>query len=160
MTINERFRDIRLQLNKTQAEFGEQCGLGRAVIANIENNRSPVTPLYIKVVVDNFGANEEWLRTGEGPMFVETKDDYIEHLVQLYKGGDILRKVINAFIALAPEEQKAVLKFVDNLSPEPEEKVLKIARSSDDQAPEIAKIPKSEIRAALSERAKSDDDLK
>lgn len=58
MTINERFKEIRLNLNKTQADFGEQCGLGRAVIANIENNRSPVTPLYIKVVVDNFGVNE------------------------------------------------------------------------------------------------------
>jgi len=45
LTINERFKEIRLNLNKTQADFGEQCGLGRAVIANIENNRSPVTPL-------------------------------------------------------------------------------------------------------------------
>lgn len=66
LTINERFKEIRLNLNKTQADFGEQCGLGRAVIANIENNRSPVTPLYIKVVVDNFGVNEEWLIKGTG----------------------------------------------------------------------------------------------
>lgn len=74
MTINERFKEIRLNLNKTQADFGEQCGLGRAVIANIENNRSPVTPLYIKVVVDNFGVNEEWLIKGTGDMFLETKE--------------------------------------------------------------------------------------
>lgn len=175
MTINERFKEVRVKLNKTQAEFGEQCGLGRAVIANIENNRSPVTPLYIKVVVDNFGVNENWLRTGEGSMFVQTKDDYINQLVQRYKGSDLLKKVIEAFINLNDEERKAVLKFIDNLDPEPtdsiihgsnlklnerEEDVSMYARNQDDTTPDSKRISKAEIEAALAERAKDDDDLK
>lgn len=160
MSSNTRIKDLRQTLGLSQEEFGKKIACSRDVINNYERQRANVPPPTELAIASAYNVNIEWLRTGEGPMFVETKDDYIEHLVQLYKGGDILRKVINAFIALAPEEQKAVLKFVDNLSPEPEEKVLKIARSSDDHSPETAKIPKSEIRAALSERAKSDDDLK
>ena len=38
MTINERFKEIRLNLNKTQADFGEQCGLGRADDFNFEHD--------------------------------------------------------------------------------------------------------------------------
>lgn len=173
LTINERFKEVRIKLNKTQAEFGEQCGLGRAVIANIENNRSPVTPLYIKVVVDNFDVNEEWLKTGKGAMFIQTKDDYISQLVRRYNGDNLLKRVIEAFINLNDEERKAILKFIDNLDPEPTESILSgsnlklneledvpmHARSQDDTTPAGKQIPKSEIKAALAERAKDDDDL-
>lgn len=175
LTINERFKEIRLKLGKTQAEFGEQCGLGRPVIANIENNRSPVTPLYIKVVVDNFGVNESWLINGTGEMFLETKEHFIDQLVQRYNGDDLLKRVIEAFISLDDKERKAVLKFIDNLDPEPTESalkltplkpeeetesVLKLARSSDDQGAETAKFSKSEISAALADREKDDSTLK
>ena len=107
MTINERFKEIRLNLNKTQADFGEQCGLGRAVIANIENNRSPVTPLYIKVVVDNFGVNEEWLIKGTGDMFLETKEQYIDRLAERYGLDDFMKKVITAYSELSHKEAHA-----------------------------------------------------
>jgi len=107
LTINERFKEIRLNLNKTQADFGEQCGLGRAVIANIENNRSPVTPLYIKVVVDNFGVNEEWLIKGTGDMFLETKEQYIDRLAERYGLDDFMKKVITAYSELSDDEKKS-----------------------------------------------------
>ena len=116
MTINERFKEIRLNLNKTQADFGEQCGLGRAVIANIENNRSPVTPLYIKVVVDNFGVNEEWLIKGTGDMFLETKEQYIDRLAERYGLDDFMKKVITAYSELSDDEKKVVKDFIKKIN--------------------------------------------
>ena len=81
--------------------------------------------------------------------------------------------MIEAFISLNDEERKAVLKFIDNLDPEPTESILSgsnlklneledvpmHARSQDDTTPAGKQIPKSEIKAALAERAKDDDDL-
>lgn len=123
MTINERFKEIRLNLNKTQADFGEQCGLGRAVIANIENNRSPVTPLYIKVVVDNFGVNEEWLIKGTGDMFLETKEQYIDRLAERYGLDDFMKKVITAYSELSDDEKKVVKDFIKKINePDPDKK--------------------------------------
>lgn len=181
MTINERFKEVRIKLNKTQTEFGEQCGLGRAVIANIENNRSPVTPLYIKVVVDNFGVNEEWLRDGTLPMFLETKEQSIDKLAKKYGLDDFMRKVIMAFAELSDSEKDAVKNFILKITPpnDPEQREwlklksssepnLKLneledvpmhARSQDGTSPGDKQITKPEIKAALAERAKDDDDL-
>ncbi len=128
LTINERFKEIRLNLNKTQADFGEQCGLGRAVIANIENNRSPVTPLYIKVVVDNFGVNEEWLIKGTGDMFLETKEQYIDRLAERYGLDDFMKKVITAYSELSDDEKKVVKDFIKKINePDPDKKRLLLA---------------------------------
>ena len=159
MDINDRIKEVRTTLNLSQTAFAQKCGLSRDVISNIELHRNTVTNLYIKLVVDSFGVSEKWLKSGNGSMFVQTQDDYIEQLVNRYNGSDVLKKVIEAFIGLNDEERKAVLKFIDNLDPEPES-VLKIARSADDDKPDEIKIRKSEIRSALNERAKSDDDLK
>ena len=158
MTINERFKEVRLALNKTQAEFGEQCGLGRPVIANIENNRSPVTQLYIKVVADNFGVSEEWLKSGKGSMFVQTKNEFVDELVERYNGSDVLKKVIEVFIELNSEERKAVLKFIENLDPEPAP-ALKIARSADDDKPDKFRVTSSEEQKAFDEQV-DDSNLK
>lgn len=128
LTINERFKEIRLNLNKTQADFGEQCGLGRAVIANIENNRSPVTPLYIKVVVDNFGVNEKWLINGTGDMFLETKEQYIDRLAERYGLDDFMKKVITAYSELSDDKREIVKSFIAKLTdPDPEKKHLLLA---------------------------------
>lgn len=182
MTINERFKEVRIKLNKTQAEFGEQCGLGRAVIANIENNRSPVTPLYIKVVVDNFGVNEAWLRDGTLPMFLETKEQSIDKLAKKYGLDDFMRKVIMAFAELSDSEKDAVKSFILKITPpdDPEqlewlrsptinakpfpvgetEQVKDFARDQDDSGPFCRKVSKEEIEAALKDDSiKSDDDL-
>lgn len=182
MTINERFKEVRIKLNKTQAEFGEQCGLGRAVIANIENNRSPVTPLYIKVVVDNFGVNEEWLRDGTLPMFLETKEQSIDKLAKKYGLDDFMRKVIMAFAELSDSEKDAVKSFILKITPPDDqeqrewlrsptinakpfpagetEQVKDFARDQDDSSPFCRKVSKEEIEAALKDDSiKSDDDL-
>lgn len=182
LTINERFKEVRIKLNKTQAEFGEQCGLGRAVIANIENNRSPVTPLYIKVVVDNFGVNEEWLRDGTLPMFLETKEQTIDKLAKKYGLDDFMRKVIMAFAELSDSEKDAVKSFILKITPpdDPEqrewlrtptikaapfptnetEQVVDFARDPDDVRPTRNTVSKADIEAALNDDSiKSDDDL-
>lgn len=115
MDINDRIKEVRMQSGLTQTEFGERCGLGRCVIANIELRRNTVTKLYIKLIADSFGVNEEWLVNGTGEMFAHTKEDYINQFVQNYNGSKLLKKVIKAFIGLDSEERKAVLKFIGNL---------------------------------------------
>lgn len=126
MTINERFKEIRLNLNKTQADFGEQCGLGRAVIANIENNRSPGNTF--KVVVDNFGVNEKWLINGTGDMFLETKEQYIDRLAERYGLDDFMKKVITAYSELSDDKREIVKSFIAKLTdPDPEKKHLLLA---------------------------------
>ena len=182
MTINERFKEIRLKLGKTQAEFGEQCGLGRPVIANIENNRSPVTPLYIKVVVDNFGVNEEWLINGTGERFLETKEQFINKLADQYGLDDFMKKVITAYSELSDSEKDVIKNFIAKIAPpaDPQqrewlrspttkaapfptngiEQTKNFARDQNDVQPPRGRVSKAEIEAALNDNSiKTDDDL-
>lgn len=71
LTISERIRFLRKEkLHLTQEALGEPLGLTRANIANIEAGRIAVTERVIISLCKEFKINEEWLRTGEGEMFV------------------------------------------------------------------------------------------
>ena len=177
MEIYERIRVLRKEhLHMSQTEFAEKLGVTRSVINNIERNvlaRPDQKEPFYRLICTTFNINYEWLTNGIAPMKLQTKDAYIEQLAERYNGGEIFKKVIEAFISLNDEERKAVLKFIDNLDPEPTESILSgsnfklnelenvpsYARSQDDTTPAGKQIPKSEIKAALAERAKDDDDL-
>lgn len=182
MTVNERFKEVRLKFNLTQTEFGNRCGLGRAVIANIENSRSPVTQLYIKLIADNFGVNEEWLRDGEGDMILETKEQFINKVADQYGLDEFMKKVISAYSELSDSEKDVIKSFIAKIAPpaDPQqrewlrsptinakpfpagetEQVKDFARDQDDSGPFCRKVSKEEIEAALKDDSiKSDDDL-
>ncbi len=165
MEIYERIRALRKEhLKLSQSEFAEKLGVTRSVINNIERNvlaRPDQKEPFYRLICSTFAVNYDWLIKGSEPMFAETKADYINQLVQRYNGNDILKKVISAFIELDENERQAVLKFIDNLDPDPVQKVYIAAHSSNDEPPRIATMPSSEIQAALNdEPIKSDDDLK
>lgn len=124
MEMYERICLVRKTLKMNQGTFASAIGFAQSTIAMIEVGKREISDRHIKAICSQFQINEDWLRTGEGSMFVQTKDDYINQLVQRYKGSDLLKKVIEAFINLNDEERKAVLKFIDNLDPEPTESIL------------------------------------
>ena len=82
MEMYERIKLLRTeQLHMTQTEFGEALGVKRDVINNIENNRlknpEKQEPIY-RLMCEKFNVSEEWLRTGEGEMFLPlTKNQLI-----------------------------------------------------------------------------------
>lgn len=73
MEINERIRELRKSLNMSQTEFAKQLGTTRDVIGNIEYDRlkrpDQKESLY-KLICKEFNVRDEWLRTGNGEMFV------------------------------------------------------------------------------------------
>lgn len=83
MTINERIRCLRKEhLKITQEALGKPLGLTRANIANIEAGRISVTERVIIAICDEFGVNDEWLRNGNGGIFVElSRDEYIAEFI-------------------------------------------------------------------------------
>ena len=69
VSLNERFSKIRKSLGMTQEKFGNELGLNKSSISNIEKNIRSVTDKHIKLLSSTFNVNEEWIRTGEGEMF-------------------------------------------------------------------------------------------
>lgn len=74
-SLNERFSKVRKVLNMTQEKFGNELGLNKSSISNIEKNVRSVTDKHIKLLCSIFEVNEEWIRTGEGEMFISYDED-------------------------------------------------------------------------------------
>jgi Predicted transcriptional regulators len=76
--VNKRIRKLRRELDLTQQKFGEQIGVKGNTITNYETGLRNPTDAVINNICKTFNVNEEWLRTGEGDMFVQqTMDDKI-----------------------------------------------------------------------------------
>ncbi|EOS27662.1 hypothetical protein C806_00109 [Lachnospiraceae bacterium 3-1] len=75
MTIGERIKKIRRQLDMTQSEFASQIKSTQNTIARYEtNNRTPSSPV-IALICREFNVDEEWLKYGKGGdenMFLST----------------------------------------------------------------------------------------
>ena len=75
MTINERMKMVRKEKGMTQNDFGERLGISYAAISMMERGLNGVSEQNIRAMVREFCVNENWLRTGEGDMFVNQKPD-------------------------------------------------------------------------------------
>lgn len=91
--MNERIRQLRKSLGLTLEEFGTGVGVGKAAISKIERGENNLSDQMFKSICREWNVNEEWLRTGEGEMFVElTRDEQIASFI-----GSIQANVDDSF---------------------------------------------------------------
>ena len=83
--INQRVKQLRETLGLNQREFSLLLSLSSGYIAGIEVNLRNVNNRLIKLIVAEFGANEQWLKSGEGDMFLpKTNNAKTAQLVSLF----------------------------------------------------------------------------
>ncbi|MGF0032528.1 helix-turn-helix domain-containing protein [Bariatricus sp. SGI.154] len=98
MTQNERIKEVRKSLGLTLDKFGERIGLKKSAVSLIENGKNSVTDANIKAICREFGVDYIWLTTGDGEMFVDTDDDFIERIDRIMAGEDEARKNLFKFM--------------------------------------------------------------
>ena len=122
MIENERIKEIRKSLKMTMERFGERLGVTKTAISNIEKSNRNVTEQMRKAICREFNVNEEWLRSGNGEMFVQlSQDDETAHIVQDMLGSNtgrfynIILEIAKSYKKLSPTSQKALDELADNL---------------------------------------------
>ena len=78
MIQGERVKEIRKALGLTLEKFGEKLGVGKTAISNIENGNRNLTEQMTKSICREFSVDYIWLTTGQGEMFIDSDDDFIE----------------------------------------------------------------------------------
>ena len=92
MTQGERVREIRKSLGLTLERFGEKLGIGKTAISKIEHEQCSLTDANIKLICREFGVDYIWLTTGDGEMFLDSDDDFIEKIDRIMAGENDARK--------------------------------------------------------------------
>ena len=92
MLQGERVKEIRKSRGLTTEKFGEKLGIQRSAVSKIENGRCALTDANIKAICREFSVDYIWLTTGEGEMFVESDDDFMERIDRIMAGENDARK--------------------------------------------------------------------
>ena len=69
--MNQRIRQLRRALDLTQQAFAIRIGTVQNTITGYETGFRNPSNAVIKVICNEFGVNEEWLRYGKGDMFIK-----------------------------------------------------------------------------------------
>lgn len=109
MTQGERIREVRKTLGLTLEKFGEKIGMKKNSVSQIENGKNSVTEQVVKSICREFNVDYIWLTTGDGEMFVDTDDDFIERIDRIMAGEDDARK--NLFKALLEASDEDIAAF-------------------------------------------------
>lgn len=92
MTQGERVKELRKSLSLTLERFGQRIGVGKSTISDIENGRRSLSEHMTKSICREFGVDYIWLTTGEGEMFVESDDDFMERIDRIMVSENDVRK--------------------------------------------------------------------
>lgn len=107
--MNERLKLLRKTLKLSQDAFAERIGMKGSSISLLESGGRNITEQVIKSICREFNVDYIWLATGDGEMFVDTDDDFIERIDRIMVGEDDARK--NLFKALLEASDEGIAAF-------------------------------------------------
>lgn len=117
--MENRIKKLRKALNLTQTEFGARIGIKGNTVTGYETGiRSPSDAVVVSICRE-FNVNEDWLRTGDGEMFMAmSRDEEIADFM-----GDVLageednfrRRFISMLSKLDEDEWELLEKMIDKI---------------------------------------------
>lgn len=109
MTQGERIREVRNSLGLTLEKFGDRLGVTKVAISNIEKGNRNLTEQMTKAICREFNVDYMWLTTGDGEMFIDNDDDFIERIDRIMAGEDEARKNLFKFMLELSDDDIAAL---------------------------------------------------
>ena len=70
-----RMRELRKELELSQVEFAKNLGVTNAHISKIERGGTIPSDSLIKLISKEYQVNENWLKMGEEPMFIDRSEE-------------------------------------------------------------------------------------
>ena len=112
--MNERLKLLRKTLKLSQDAFAERIGMKGSSISLLESGGRNITEQVIKSICREFNVDYIWLTIGDGEMFVDTDDDFIERIDRIMVGEDDARKnLFKALLEASDEDIAAFQRIID-----------------------------------------------
>ena len=114
MTQNERVKEIRKALGLTLEKFGEKVGVTKQTVSRIENGINNLTEQMTKSICREYSVDYMWLTTGNGEMFMESDDDFMEKIDRIMAGENDARKnIFKALLTASDEDIEALARIMN-----------------------------------------------
>ena len=114
--MKDRIKKIRKELDLTQQKFADKLGVQRNTIAMYEMGRTLPSDAIMRSICREFNVNENWLRTGQGEMFIkQTRDEQIASFIgsiQSSEDDSFKKRFISMLSALDESEWEVLEKMV------------------------------------------------
>ena len=121
--INDRVRILRKNLGLTLEKFGNRLGVGKNAISRIETGKNGVTDQMKKSICREFNVDYIWLTTGEGEMFQDSDDAFLEQIDRIMAGENELHKtILRGAASLDIEDLEAIDRMIQKFKKISEEK--------------------------------------
>lgn len=114
--MNERLKSIRKILSLSQDAFGKKLGVTGAGISKIESGDRGITEQMILAICREFNVNEEWLRNGNGDMFLDFTEDEFSKAAAILSNDMFVRSLIIEYWKLDDNNKKLFRDFIHKLS--------------------------------------------
>ena len=113
--MNERLKMLRKTLKLSGEKFGEKIGVKRSAISDLETGRNNLSEQMLLAICREYNVNEEWLRTGEGEMFIETKESFLNNISKQYSLDDLDIKIIESYLNLSPDGREFIKNYIKSI---------------------------------------------
>lgn len=114
--MNERLKKLRKTLDLTQQEFANKIGIARGNIGAYEVGKNAPSDAVISLICKQFNVDENWLRTGEGEMFIkQTRDEQIASFIgtiQSDEDDSFKKRFVSMLSALDESDWEVLEKMV------------------------------------------------
>lgn len=110
--MNTRIKELRKTLGLSGEKFGEPIGLKRSSVSQLETGTNNATDQVIKSICLAYNVNEDWLRTGNGDMFNQPKDDFLTALQKQYNLSDLQLNIVETYLELSEADKLSIDKFI------------------------------------------------
>lgn len=110
MTINERIKHLRKDVLKmNQTDFAEAIGMKQRGASYIEQSGAGVTDKTIKTICLVFNLNEDWLRNGTEPMYIQAPTFSLDDFVKQHGGTELEIDIMKAYFELEPDTRAMLI---------------------------------------------------
>ncbi len=111
VTINERICHLRKDILKlNQTDFAEAIGMKQRGVSYMEQNNATVTDKTIKTISLVYNINEDWLRDGTEPIYIQEPTFSLDKFVKDHGGTELELEAMKAYFELDPDIRKMLVK--------------------------------------------------
>ena len=121
-SLNERIKELRKKHGLSQKDFATKIGVSQRSVSWSEQPGNNVPDSTVKSLCMAFNVNEDWLRNGTEPMYIQEPTFSLDEFVKQHGGTELELEAMKAYFELDPDIRKMLVQhFKERLTASREE---------------------------------------